>query len=125
MLEALALVMLGAAAGGAARFLITNFSSDLSHHHGFPYGTLIVNVAGCFLVGYVLTWVADHEHDRWRLLMATGFCGGFTTFSAFAFETMAYFREGQLVAMIGNVVLNNVLGFVALLAGIWLHKTSK
>ena len=125
MLEAIALVMIGAAAGGAARFLVTHFSSDLSHHHGFPYGTLIVNVIGSLLVGYVLTWVADHDHDRWRLLAATGFCGGFTTFSAFTFETMAYFREGRLTAMAANMVLNNVLACVALLAGVWLHQNSK
>src|ERR1043165_4565708 len=125
MLVGILLVAAGAIVGAVARFLVTHFSSEVSHHHGFPYGTLVVNVLGAFLVGYILTWTADHEHDRWRLLMATGFCGAFTTFSAFAYETMAYFREGQLVAMIGNVVLNNVLGFVALLAGIWLHKTSK
>jgi len=125
MLEAIILVVIGAAAGSAARFLVTHFSSDLSHHHGFPYGTLIVNVVGSVLVGYVLTWVADHEHDRWRLLAATGFCGGFTTFSAFAFETMAYFREGRLTAMAANMVLNNVLACVALLAGVWLHQNSK
>jgi CrcB protein len=125
MLYAILLVMVGAAAGGAARFLVTHFTSDLSHHSGFPYGTLIVIVVGSLLVGYVLTWVADHEHDRWRLLAATGFCGGFTTFSAFAFETMVYFRDGRLAIMAANVVLNNVLACVALLAGIWLHQNFK
>src|SRR5207244_7365718 len=78
----------GAICGALVRFLITHLSSEVSDHHGFPYGTLIVNVAGCILVGYILTWTADHEHDRWRLLMATGFCGAFKTFSAF-YESMA------------------------------------
>lgn len=70
MLASILCVAAGAIIGAIARFLITHFSSELSHHHGFPYGTLIVNVVGCAVVGYVLTWTADHEHDRWRLLMA-------------------------------------------------------
>src|SRR5438445_9905564 len=88
MLISVLCVAVGAIFGALARFLITHFSSELSHHHGFPYGTLAVNVVGCVIVGYVLTWTSDHEHDRWRLLMATGFCGAFTTFSAF-YESMA------------------------------------
>ena len=90
MLLSIICVAVGAVVGALARFFITHLSSELSHHHGFPYGTLIVNVVGCVIVGYVLTWTADHEHDRWRLLMATGFCGAFTTFSAFAYESIAF-----------------------------------
>ena len=125
MPQAILLVIIGASVGGAARFLVTHFSSDLSHHYGFPYGTLLVNVVGSFLVGYVLTWAGDHEHDRWRLLAATGFCGGFTTFSAFAFETMAYYREGRFLAMVLNIMLNNALAFAALLWGVSWHQGSK
>lgn len=121
MAQALALVMLGAAFGGAARFLITHYSSELSHHHGFAYGTLAVNIVGSFIVGYVLTWSADHSHDRWRLLAATGFCGGFTTFSAFAFETMAYLHSAEIAFLLLNVVLNNVLAFGAVLLGVKAH----
>lgn len=122
MLQAILLVMAGASIGAAARFLITHFSSEISFHHGFPYGTLIVNVVGSLLVGYILTWSSDHEHDTWRLLAATGFCGGFTTFSAFSYETMAYLRDGALGMMILNILLNNCGGFLALLLGIRLHQ---
>lgn len=123
MLQALLLVAIGGALGAVARYLVTHFSFQSFPNHAFPYGTLLVNVLGSLAVGYVLTWSADHAHDRWRLLAATGFCGGFTTFSAFAYETMAYGREGQLLLMFGNVALNNVLAFGALLLGVWLHNS--
>lgn len=115
----------GALLGAFARFAVTHYFSDLSDHHGFPYGTLIVNIAGSFIVGYVLTWTADHTHDRWRLFAATGFCGAFTTFSAFAFETMRYWRDSQMLSMAINIVLNNVLACGAVLLGVAAHgKTS-
>src|SRR5258708_2793399 len=120
---AIAIVMLGGAVGSAARYLVTHLSSEVSQHHGFPYGTLVVNVFGSMLVGYILTWSADHSHDRWRLLAATGFCGGFTTFSAFAYESMNYFHAGQILLMAMNVALNNVLSFGALVCGVALHKS--
>ena len=122
MLQALCLVMLGGAFGAAARYLVTHFFSEASLHRGFPVGTLLVNVLGSLVVGYVLTWSADHSHDRWRLLMATGFCGGFTTFSAYAYETMYYWHSGELMMLALNVSLNNVLSFVALVLGIKLHR---
>jgi CrcB protein len=122
MLQAVALVMLGGAIGSAARYLVSHFSSEATQHHGFPYGTLIVNLVGSFIVGYVLTWSADHTHDRWRLLMATGFCGGFTTFSAFAYETVAYWHTGQAFLFLLNVTLNNALSLVAVILGIRFHS---
>ena len=115
---------IGAIFGAILRFLITHYSSELSHHHGFPYGTLLVNVLGSLLVGYVLTWSADHEHDYWRLFAATGFCGAFTTFSAFAYESLAYWHEGQIGAFLVNLVLNNVLCVLAVAAGIRLHNAT-
>jgi CrcB protein len=122
MLASLLYVAVGAIFGALARFLVTHFSTELSQHHGFPYGTLVVNIVGCVIVGYVLTWTADHEHDRWRLLMATGFCGAFTTFSAFAYESMAYWHEGQIRAFMINILANNVLSLGAVLFGIKLHR---
>ena len=124
MTQVILLVMLGGAFGSAARYIITHISSDLSKHHGFPYGTLFVNVVGSLAVGYILTWSADHAHDRWRLLAATGFCGGFTTFSTFTFETMTYWHTGRLDLMALNIVLNNTLSLVSVLLGIKLHNSN-
>ncbi|HEV3317877.1 MAG TPA: fluoride efflux transporter CrcB [Candidatus Angelobacter sp.] len=112
---------IGAILGAILRFLVTHFSSEFSHHRGFPYGTLIVNVTGSLIVGFVLTWTADHTHDHWRLFAATGFCGAFTTFSAFAYESMGYFRDGRLGAFALNVVLNNFLCMIAVVVGTYLH----
>ena len=64
MLQSVLLVMVGGALGAAARYLLTHFSSNLTQHHGFPYGTLLVNVLGSLAVGYILTWSADHTHDH-------------------------------------------------------------
>ncbi|SRR5579884_3206353 len=121
MLQNLLCLAAGALLGAFARFAVTHYSSDLARHHGFPYGTLIVNVVGSFIVGYVLTWSADHAHDRWRLFAATGFCGAFTTFSAFAFETMRYWRDGQPLLLALNLVLNNALACGAVVLGIAAH----
>ena len=123
MLTNILCVAAGAIFGALARFCVTNLSSEISHHHGFPYGTLIVNIIGSFIVGYVLTWTADHTHDHWRLLAATGFCGAFTTFSAFAYESLAYWHQGRYAIFFGNIALNNVLCLLAVGLGIWLHSS--
>jgi len=125
VLENILAVSLGAVAGALARYTVAHFSSELTHHTGFPYGTLAVNVIGCFAVGWILTWTSDHAHDRWRLLAATGFCGAFTTFSAFAYESMAYWRAGRTFVFAANVLLTNVLCFFAVAAGVYLRGRSK
>ena len=122
MLQNVLWISLRAVLGALARFAFTHLSSELTQHHGFPYGTLAANVLGCFAVGYILTWAADHDHDRWRLLAATGFCGAFTTFSAFAYESMAYWREGQMAVFLLNLVSNNLLSLLAVVGGIALRN---
>lgn len=121
MLQSILLVALGAIFGGIARFLTIHYTRNLSQTHGFPFGTLLVNILGCLLVGYVLTWTADHGHDRWRLLMATGFCGAFTTFSTFAYESMGYWHAGRMGAFAFNLLATNTLCMLAVVLGIRLH----
>src|SRR4051812_9883091 len=81
----------------------------------FPYGTLAINVTGSFLLGLFLVWSTDRviADPRWRLLIAVGFCGGYTTFSSFAYETFALAEQGQWWAAVGNVAMSNLLSLAA------------
>jgi fluoride exporter len=121
MLENILAISAGAVVGALARYTITHHSSELTHHSGFPFGTLAVNVIGCFAVGWILA-ANDGPQDRWRLLAATGFCGAFTTFSAFAYESMAYWRQGAVFVFAVNVLANNVLSLLAVVAGMHLRS---
>jgi CrcB protein len=85
----------------------------------FPYGTLTINVLGSFVLGFFLVWTSERVlvDPRWRLLIAVGFCGGYTTFSSYAYETMAFFEQGQWTLMAANFLANNLLACAAVLAG--------
>jgi CrcB protein len=84
----------------------------------FPYGTFVINVTGSFLVGMVLTVLATKAHwsPNWQYLIPIGFIGGYTTFSAFEYETLRLFQDGQLLTAILNIALSVVVGFV----GVWI-----
>ena len=90
----------------------------------FPYGTLLINVVGSFIVGWFVIWTTERAliDPRWRLLVVIGFCGSFTTFSSYAFETMAYFEHGQWGLMLANIFSNNLLCLGGALAGMALAR---
>ena len=111
-------ISLGAVVGASARFVFSRaiarwFSPD------FPYGTLFINVTGSFLLGLFLIWTSERVlvDPRWRLLIAIGFCGSYTTFSSYAFETFALFEQGHWSLFAANIVTNNILCLVGVLAG--------
>lgn len=90
-------VALGSAAGGVARFLLSAWLEQRTTS-SFPYATLLVNLSGSLLLGFLATWTyetAGVPADV-RALLTTGLCGGFTTFSAFSLETVALAEEGAL-----------------------------
>ena len=89
-------ISLGAIVGANARYLMSRFAAKESGPV-FPYGTLFINVVGSLIVGFFMIWATERVllDPRWRLLVVVGFCGAFTTFSSYAFETMAYFEQGQ------------------------------
>jgi CrcB protein len=90
----------------------------------FPYGTLIINVVGSFILGLFVVWTTERVlvDPRWRLLVAVGFCGSFTTFSSYAFETVSFFEQGQWGLMLANIFSNNLLCLGGALAGMALAR---
>jgi CrcB protein len=106
----LLVISLGAIIGANARYLLSRFTAK-ELGLVFPYGTLIINVTGSLIVGFFIVWTTERvlAEPRWRLLIVVGFCGSFTTFSSYAFETMAYFEQGQWLLMLINVLSNNLL----------------
>jgi len=116
-------ISVGASFGANARWVISRYLAKIIGPV-FPYGTLFINVVGSFIVGFFMIWATERVllDPRWRLLIVIGFCGAFTTFSSFAFETMAYFEQGQWLLMTTNFIANNLLCLGAALAGISLAR---
>lgn len=116
-------VAAGAIAGACSRYYISRLAAKLLGAV-FPYGTLFINVIGSVIVGFFMIYATERAlvDPRWRLLVVVGFCGAFTTFSSYAFETMAYFEQGQWHLMLTNVLANNLLCLGGALAGMALAR---
>lgn len=116
-------ISLGAIFGANARYFLSRYAAKILGPM-FPYGTLIINILGSLIVGFFVIWTTERVliNPRWRLLVVVGFCGAFTTFSSFAFETMAYFEQGQWLLMLANFLSNNVLCLGAAIAGMALAR---
>ncbi len=114
----LLLISVGAIAGANARYVISRFAARVLGPV-FPWGTLLINISGSMIVGFFMIYATERAvlDPRWRLLIVVGFCGAFTTFSSYAFESMAYFEQGQWQLMLVNIVSNNLLCLGGALAG--------
>lgn len=117
------LLSLAGALGALCRYWLAGFIHRFSGV-GFPWGTLTVNVTGCFFAGLFWTFF----ENRWplasqaRVIVMVGFMGAFTTFSTFMLETSELVRAAQWFSAAGNVFLQNGIGFTALIAGIALGR---
>ena len=111
-------ISVAAIVGANLRYLLSRLAA-LELGSVFPYGTLFINIVGSFIVGFFVIWTTERAlvDPRWRLLVVIGFCGSFTTFSSYAFETMAYFEQGQWGLMLANILSNNILCLGGALAG--------
>jgi CrcB protein len=116
-LQAYLIVFLGAGIGGALRHAVNILAARLLGT-GFPYGTLVVNVAGSFAMGLIIAWLAfrGQSAQATRLFLTTGILGGFTTFSTFSLDTMLLVERGETA----TAILYVALSVAASLAAIWI-----
>jgi CrcB protein len=117
-------ISLGAIAGANLRYFVAQQVAKWSGP-GFPLGTLVINVTGSFVLGFFLVWTTDRvlADPRWRLLIAVGFCGGYTTFSSYAYESFALMEQGQWFSAGANVVTSNLLSLIAVVLGAMLARS--
>lgn len=110
-------IAIGGAAGAMLRYLVCGIISSFSGAD-FPWGTLVVNVTGAFLIG--ILWHIFEKSSmtpEMRMLFMTGLLGAFTTFSTFALETLNLFRDGEMKPALFNILGSNILGMVAVYMG--------
>ncbi len=108
-------VGLGGFVGSSLRFVVSGWVHRLPGTSAFPYGTLVVNVVGCLLLGFLGGW-AEHRQvlaPATRLFLMIGVLGGFTTFSTFAYETLAFAHGADVARALANIGLQVVLGLAA------------
>lgn len=122
MVKDIILVGIGSGIGGISRYLISLFMSQA--RNGFPWGTFMVNVAGCLLIG--ILWGATSRLQNispsLSLLLMTGFCGGFTTFSTFSKEGLSLLQANSYILFLSYVIGSVALGLMAVALGYYTTK---
>ncbi|MHA7843977.1 MAG: fluoride efflux transporter CrcB [Winogradskyella sp.] len=116
------LVFIGGGFGSALRFLIGKWLN--SSETGIPYGTFAANILGSLLIGIILGIAAKNDSltQNQTLLLATGFCGGFTTFSTFAYENHVFLKSGDFMNFAIYTIGSFIVGFLAVFLGMYLVK---
>jgi CrcB protein len=117
------LVGIGGFLGANARYLLAHWIGVRYGTH-FPYGTLVINVTGSFVIGLFLVLISERlpVHPNWRLFFSVGFLGGYTTFSSFSFESLALIQNGFWLLGLVNITGSVVLGLMATLSGVMIAR---
>ena len=123
MLKSLLFVGLGSFCGGALRYYISTLMKSVSSQ-GFPWATLLVNLVGSLLIGLLLGLFSrcGEQSNSWSLLLTVGFCGGFTTFSTFANESLQMLQSGNTLNLVVYILASVVVGIAFVALGYWLVK---
>ena len=115
------LVMLGGAVGVYLRFWLGRWFNLQPWGQAFPVGTLVINVTGSFILAVAAVLILERlppQYEDWYLLIGTGFCGGYTTFSTFEWETFKLIRDGSWWPALANVLGSVLAGFLGVLLGV-------
>jgi CrcB protein len=120
------LVFVGGGIGSLCRYLISRWINN-NFLPGYPFlGTLIVNITGCLLIGFFVFYFTEGRFGpnslNWRLLLVTGLCGGYTTFSSFTIENIQLIENKQILTFLTYTFASLVFGFLATYAGIIVAK---
>ncbi len=116
------LVFVGGGFGSVARYFLGKWLNNLEA--AIPYGTLLSNILGSLLIGFILGYFIKSSSisETQMLLLATGFCGGFTTFSAFTYENQLFLKNGDYYSFLSYTLGSLILGFFAVFLGLYLSK---
>ena len=116
------LVFIGGGLGSVARYLLSLKFNN--YENAIPYGTLLANVLGSLFIGIIFGYMlkTGNLSERNSLLLATGFCGGFTTFSTFIYENYLFVKDGDYFSFLPYLAITFILGFAALFLGLYLVK---
>lgn len=116
------LVFFGGGFGSVARYYVGKWLNNAENT--IPYGTLLSNILGSLLIGVILGYLAKTSNlsESHSLLLATGFCGGFTTFSAFAYENQLFLKNGDYFSFLSYTLGSLILGFIAVFVGLYISK---
>ena len=123
MLKSLLIVGTGSFIGGAMRYLLSTYIKNM-YGQTFPWGTLVVNLLGCFVFGIIFALFSKHNStdNTFCLLLTTGICGGFTTFSTFTNESVQMIQNGNIGEFIGYMATSVIVGIALIALGYWIVK---
>ena len=118
MLQTVLLISLGAIIGANLRYFVALGITRLIPS-SFPFGTLVINITASFILGFFVIWTSERvlADPRWRIFIAIGFCATYSTYSSYIFETFALIEKGQFSFAALNLLVTNVVCFVAVVLG--------
>ncbi|MCU7613445.1 fluoride efflux transporter CrcB [Chryseobacterium sp. GMJ5] len=109
-------IFIGGGFGSVMRYLLSNYTQKWWNINYFPMGTFLVNIIGCFLIGFLTSYFAKNDYYL-KYLLITGFCGGFTTFSAFSAENYSLWQNQHFGTLFIYVIMSVIAGFAAVFLG--------